>query len=172
MQQLFQFLFLPSQLLPLSSHSGSWFHEVQLQKIVLLYYDYPISDLEFHGFDVQFISGFNKAIKYATFQIEAFNPVNDLVASKKIECIGQIDPFTAVSYHFDNIFASKIIDHFEIKVVNIQFTDKSATSILGVKLEIAYLSSEMQKVAETGQLKSISDQVLHLYLNEKFGHTK
>jgi len=95
----------------------------------IISHSYPTDEyLKFPGFKVSFVNcKENKIIKYCWFTISAYNPVNDIVGTKIVEAIGPAEPFKVVSYSFDNIFASKVIDYCKIVSIKIQYMDGSIT---------------------------------------------
>jgi hypothetical protein len=129
------------------------------EKIFIVSYSYPINILGYPGFKVRFINGSNKSIKYATFKITAYNRVNDPEGTKEVKCIGEILPFGNAQYEFEDVFISKVTDHYNIPTVKIQYMDNSTVTISGTRLLINYLNSPLEKLNEIGELDKVLNQL-------------
>ncbi|HEY4936532.1 MAG TPA: hypothetical protein VII44_08125 [Puia sp.] len=139
-------------------------------KLLILSYSYPLSILDYPGFKVRFMNGSKKSIKYATFKITAYNAVNDIEATKEVKCIGEIQPFDNKEYEFENVFLSKVCDHFSIPIVKIQYMDNSIVTISGNELLIRYLQSPMEKISLLKDYEIMLRQVYGDHLRKKLDH--
>jgi len=133
-------------------------------KILIVRYSYPLNTLDYPGFIVRFINGADKPIKYATFKIIAFNPVNDPVGTKEVKCIGPIAPLDNKEYHFDYVFFSKVTDHYSIPTVKIQYMDNSIITIPGENLLKRFSKTEMDKLAQFEGFEEMLKEVYYSHL--------
>ena len=80
--------------------------------------------------DITIINPYRQKIKYLWFTFRAYNPVDDIIrdgvtgkSDKTVQGIGPIEYSDKGSYHFENVFYSKVIDKIKITQIKVQFFD-------------------------------------------------
>lgn len=77
------------------------------------------------GYDFSIINTSKKTIKYIWVTIKGINPVNDVVSSKTLKCIGPLEPNHEGSYSFDYVWFTDIVETCKITSIKIQYMDGS-----------------------------------------------
>jgi hypothetical protein len=77
----------------------------------------------------------NSKIKYSYITITAFNPVNDIEATKTFTCIGPVAYLSSGRYNFDNAFFSKVITKLRLTKIIIEYMDGTKRAFEGALLK-------------------------------------
>lgn len=77
------------------------------------------------GYDFSLINMSKKTIKYIWVTIKGINPVNDVVSSKTLKCIGPLKPNHEGSYSFDYVWLTDVVETCKISSIKIQYMDGS-----------------------------------------------
>lgn len=107
-------------------------------KFPLFVYDYNKlldSDM-FYGIQIELVNFSPKTIKYITFGVSAYNPVDDIVkiwptieTIKYVKGVGPIYENRKATYSFENIWYSHIISYVKIRSIKIEYTDGTFKTI-------------------------------------------
>jgi hypothetical protein len=77
------------------------------------------------GYDFALINTGKKTIKYIWITVKGINPVNDVVSSKTLKCIGPLEPNHEGSYSFDYVWYTDVVETCKISLIKIQYMDGS-----------------------------------------------
>ncbi len=102
----------------------------RFKKKGLIIYDREIYDTseysEGTGFKVSIINTSNKIIKYISFAVIGYNPVNDMVRGTPIvRGVGPIKPWALSEYNWEYMWFTDLVQTHKIKQVKIQYMDGS-----------------------------------------------
>jgi len=74
-----------------------------------------------------------KTIKYIWVTIKGINPVNDVVGSKTVKCIGPLEPNNEAEYSFDYTWYTDTVETCKITSIKIQYMDNSIKQIVNAE---------------------------------------
>jgi hypothetical protein len=99
-------------------------------------WSYPNEYSSFADVSITVLNPFKKKIKYISFSLQAFNPVDDLVkdgftgaSTKIVKGVGPINYGESGSYEFESVLYSKVIETMKIKSLTLLFFDGSTKTI-------------------------------------------
>ena len=79
-----------------------------------------------YNLNITVLSKYKKSIKYITFYVQAFNPVNDKIGPLiENKAVGPINYNENVKYDFDNAIISKSLKYIKLIKVKVEFMDKT-----------------------------------------------
>ena len=82
------------------------------------------------GLDLGIFNCSGKRIKYVTFKLQAYNPVDDKIEdTKSLKGIGFINNNTTGSWSFDNVWFSDVLETVKLLSLVIQFEDGSLKTV-------------------------------------------
>ena len=82
------------------------------------------------GIEIFFYNPTKQDIKYITITFQGYNAVDDPVGRPVTrKCIGPIAPDASVSYDFDYVWLTDIIDYAKIKSIVVQYRNGSTKTI-------------------------------------------
>jgi len=85
------------------------------------------------GYSFTPINTSKKAIKYIWVTIKGINPVNDIVGSKTLKCIGPLEPNNEAEYSFDYTWYTDTVETCKIASIKIQYMDGSIKQIVNAE---------------------------------------
>ena len=98
------------------------------------------------GYEVSFLNQSKKVLKYVTFQVNAYNAVNDLIETKSVRGVGPIEHLDLGEYKWDYVWFTDLVEKVQIAKITIQFMDGTYTTILAPKIiKLDYLTVEEVK---------------------------
>lgn len=98
------------------------------------------------GYRVVFLNQSKKVFKYITFQLNAYNAVNDLIETKSVRGVGPIDHLQVAEYKWDYVWFTDLVEKVQIAKITIQFMDGTFATILTPKTFVLdYLTVEEVK---------------------------
>lgn len=77
------------------------------------------------GYNFTPINASKKTIKYIWVTVKGINPVNDIVSSKTLKCVGPIETNEQGSYSFDYVWLTDTVVSCKIASIKIQYMDGS-----------------------------------------------
>lgn len=122
----------------------------QNKNAVILFEARPVDESEYTdgtGFRVNFFNQSKKSIKYITFNLNAYNAVNDLIGSKAVKGVGPIEHLETAEYKWDYIWFTDLVERVTISKITIQYMDGLITTIIAPKITpLEYLTIEELKI--------------------------
>jgi hypothetical protein len=98
--------------------------------ILITQFEVPSNDYGVTGFNVGIFNCSNKRIKYATFKLQAYNPVDDKIGGiESVKGVGFIESKEQGYWEFENVWFSDILETVKIVSITILYEDGSTKTI-------------------------------------------
>lgn len=100
----------------------------------ILTHSFP-SDDNTVGFRIGVMNFYKSPIKYIWVTTTIYNPVNDKINSKTVECVGPIDNLKTGFYDFKNVYWTTVFDWGKISKLKVQYMDGRIREFTGETLK-------------------------------------
>lgn len=87
------------------------------------------------GFEFSITNYADKTIKYFQLTVSAYNPVDDLVATKSFSYVGPVSPTETSSYKSDLVFNQNAISYYRVKKISVQYINGDKREYSGKALK-------------------------------------